>query len=316
MANFPLYSARPGTEQRMPVYFYVSPDAASGALESVLAFTHGDRFRSLPGYKVLASHFHTSLGQRLLDSGSLDTRLPDFEAMAAAGVEIFGTADSPQPIDVQAAAFEGARRSSDDSFMVMPNVEVFSNLLGGHSDILLSRPVFWVEGRGEGEPVMEEHPVHGTVYHLANARDMMEMLGREDGLIFMPHPRTKGSTGYPDAIKETAHFRHERYRGVGWRWGMGLDLSERRMSDLRVLPHLDEMNNWMADSPTPPKVSLGNQRNLRQSPGRRRLCDGSRQLFADSRASRPGRSRPHHRRPSPGGLLRDVGRSADSVVHP
>lgn len=67
-------------------------------------------------------------------------------------------------------------------------------------------------------------------------------------LIYMPHPRTKGSTGYPDAIADSAHFLADRYRGVGWRWGMGLDLSERRLSDYRVIPLLDEMNNWIADS--------------------------------------------------------------------
>ena len=37
---------------------------------------------------------------------------------------------------------------------------------------------------------------------------------------------------------------------------MGLDLSERRLSELRVLPLLDDMNNWMADVGTPPKQIL------------------------------------------------------------
>ena len=50
---------------------------------------------------------------------------------------------------------------------------------------------------------------------------MMEMAKRENMLIYMAHPRSKGSTGFPDAIKDTAHFRHEHYRGIGWRWGMG-----------------------------------------------------------------------------------------------
>ena len=86
-------------------------------------------------------------------------------------------------------------------------------------------------------------------------------------LIYMPHPRTKGSTGYPDTVKDTAHFRHERYRGVGWRWGMGLDLSERRLSELRVLPLLDDMNNWMTDVGTPPKQILAITETYRKQPG-------------------------------------------------
>ena len=82
---------------------------------------------------------------------------------------------------------------------------------------------------------------------------MMEMAKRENLLIFMPHPRSKGSTGYPDAIKDTAHFRDEHYRGIGYRWGMGLDGSETRLCEIRCQTLLDDMNNWVADLPTPPK---------------------------------------------------------------
>lgn len=52
-ANFALYSAPPGTWQRMAAYFYVSPDPGQTALQSVLAFTNGDRYKSLPGYQTL-----------------------------------------------------------------------------------------------------------------------------------------------------------------------------------------------------------------------------------------------------------------------
>ena len=69
----------------------------------------------------------------------------------------------------------------------------------------------------------------------------------------MPHPRSKGSTGYPDAIKDTAHFRSENYRGHRLALGHG----RRRLRDaaLRVsLPRLfDEMSNWIADWPMPLK---------------------------------------------------------------
>jgi hypothetical protein len=95
----------------------------------------------------------------------------------------------------------------------------------------------------------------------------MEMVRREDGLIFMPHPRTKGSTGYPDVIKDTPHFLDDRYRGVGWRWGMGLDLSERRLSEQRVLPLLDDMNNWIADRPGPLKFIQAITETYRKQPG-------------------------------------------------
>lgn len=261
VANFPLYNARPGTTQRMPVFFWVGGGDADAALASALAFTHGDRYRPLPGYQVMASHFHTDVGPTIAASRSLDTRLADFDAMKAAGINIFGPVDSPKPLDVQAAAFEAARRSVDRDFVMMPEVEIFSNLLGGHTDVLLSHPVYWLEGRKPDQPLVETDPKYGKVYHVGTPADFMQMLERENGVVFMPHPRTKGSTGYPDAIKDTEHFRSERYGGIGWRWGMGLDLSERRLSELRALPLLDEMNNWTADAPRPKYLWAINEAN-------------------------------------------------------
>ena len=75
--NFALYSAPPGTWQRMAVYLYVG--AAAGAADApVGARVHaGDRFKPLPGYQVMANHYHTEYGNRLLQIGDLDTRLPD-----------------------------------------------------------------------------------------------------------------------------------------------------------------------------------------------------------------------------------------------
>jgi hypothetical protein len=266
VGNFPLYSAPPGTEQRMPAFFYVQAGAASAALEAALAFTHGDRFKPLPGHQVMAHHFHGSAARRLLDAGTPDARIPDFDAVKGAGINIFSTADSPQPLEVQAASYDASRRSWDKDFVYMPSVEIFSNLSGGHTDVLLAKPVFWVEGREAGTPVVQNDPKYGAVYHLTTADELMDMLTRENGVLFMPHPRTKGSTGYPDAIKDEAHYNHDRYRGVGWRWGMGLDLSEKRMSEDRVLPLIDEMNNWAADKPGPAKTMIAINETYEQNP--------------------------------------------------
>jgi hypothetical protein len=95
----------------------------------------------------------------------------------------------------------------------------------------------------------------------------MEMARREDILISMPHPRTKGSTGFPDAVKDTAAFRDPHYQGVGFRWGMGLDLSERRLCERRCLALLDDMSNWTADRPGPPKYILSISEVRYQAPG-------------------------------------------------
>ena len=144
------------------------------------------------------------------------------------------------------------------------------------------------------------------------------MIRRENALIFMPHPRTKGSTGYPDAVKDTDHFRDDRYLGVGWRWGMGLDLSERRLSDYRVLPLLDDMNNWMAAAPawtTTPKQILAITGDLREASGRRHLREQSGQLHPAGQVAGGGRHEPGHRRDPSRRLLRHLGRGVDSIVH-
>ena len=269
LANWSLYSAPPGSEQHMAGYFYPTLGDASVAFDSALAFTNGDVYRPLPGYQVLGSHYHTDLGRDLIASGSLDTRLSDFEVLRAAGINIAGPVDRPRDatqLEEQHWLFEGAERHSDDAFMVMPEMEN-TNLLGGHWDLLFSHPVYYVDERAPGTPLVTEHPEYGRMYNIGSAQDMMAMIEAEDMLVYMPHPRTKGSTGFPDAVADTPHFRSDRYRGVGWRWGMGSDLSEIRLSEFRVIPLLDEMNNWIANTGLRPKYLLAITETYDKAPG-------------------------------------------------
>ena len=256
-ANFALYSARPGTWQRMPIYFYVSALAGQPTLEAALAFTRQDRFKAIPGYQVMATHFHTSSVSRVLASGNLDAKLPDLEAAKGAGVNIFGPVDGGRlqgdRLTGQKDYYEIARRNSDKDFLFMPNEESAAGGLGGHEDVLVSKPVFWDYVRPAGTPFVENHPTYGKVYHVGGPADMMELARLEHMLVYMPHPRSKGSTGFPDAMKETPQFNHDNYRGIGMRWGMGLDGSEIRLCEIRCQTLLDDMNNWVADKPGPPK---------------------------------------------------------------
>lgn len=254
--NFALRNARPGTWQRLAVFLYVSGEPVQTMADSALAFTRTDHFKALPGYQVMGTHYHTSITGRLRDSGVL----PDLDAVKAAGINIYAPIDGPRSSNLDrlaglAAYYETARVLSDKNFLLMPNEEYQGNkpAIGGHNDLLISKPIYWTTERAEGQPFVENHPVYGKVYHVVTPADMMEMTRRENVLIYMPHPRAKGSTGYPDAIKDTAHFRDENYRGIGYRWGMGIDGSETRLSEYRCLALLDDMNNWIADLPTPPK---------------------------------------------------------------
>ncbi|GHB86485.1 hypothetical protein [Persicitalea jodogahamensis] len=268
--NFALYSARPGTWQRMPVFLHVSSGNGSDALEAALAFTHRDFFKPLPGYKVMGSHYHVGLVERLDELGGHDNRLNDVETMKGIGVNIYGVIDGVRGparrevgesfLKAQAEYYDAARRQSDRDFLVMPNDENSTSgrtyELGGHHDLLISRPTFWQNERKPGQPLVEQHPRYGRVYNLGSPADLMAMTEHENALISIPHPGSKGSTGYPDAIRDAPQFLHQNFFSLGYRWGMGIDASETRLGEYRFLNLWDEVNNWMAARNLPPKFAL------------------------------------------------------------
>jgi hypothetical protein len=311
--NFALRSARPGTWQRMPVYLYVSSASGAAVHQSAAAFTREDHFKGLPGYQVMATHFHMGLVARARAAASGDGKVPDLEVLKAIGVNIVAPIDGGggfvaalstggdpayggddpawlkwsrglgeikeanpparaggagaagrgqgarggSVFDSQAEYYETAKQQSGPTFVVMPNMEMIrgdvTRDLGGHSDVFFSHPVFWQQGRLSGQPFVENDPKFGRIYRVVNTGEMMEMARRENMILFMPHPRTKGSAGFPDAIKDAPHFLDPNYRGVGFRWGMGLDGSETRLCEYRCMALFDDMNNWVADKATPPK---------------------------------------------------------------
>ena len=269
--NFALYNARPGTDQRMPLFLYVSPTSGQDAIERALEFTHGDRFRPLPGYKVMGHHYHVGLVRRLREQGGFDQRLNDVATMRGVGVDIYSVIDGARGPGRKDTAelyladladyYEAARRQSDEDFLVMPNDENSTGgrrpFLGGHYDLLLSKPVYWRPARQPDQPLVEEHPKYGQVYNLGTPADMMQMAEQENVIISMPHPRAKRSTGYPDAIRDEPHFLHPHYFGLGYRWGMGIDASETRLGEYRFLSLWDETNNWMADRDGSLKFAIG-----------------------------------------------------------
>ena len=133
--------------------------------------------------------------------------------------------------------------------------------------ITFPKLVNWFFKKGAEGPLVRQHPKYGTVYHLSGADDLMEMARRENMLINMPHPRTKGSTGFPDSVRHLPYFSDAHYQGVGFRWGMGLDRSEQRLCEIRCLPLLDEMSNWFVDTATPLKYLLSISEVRHQQPG-------------------------------------------------
>jgi hypothetical protein len=263
--NFALFNAPPGTNQRMGVYFYVSADAGETARQAVLAFTHGDMFKPVAGYKTMVNHFHLRFTDRVRASGSFDTPMQDLVAMKALGLNIVGLSDfhgDLHPNDPGPARFkdqkdyaEASRRASDTDFLVTPWEEP-SAYFGGHYNIMFPKNVYWSKVRQPGQPAVETDPVYGKAYHTGSTADVQHMLDAEGGYWYHAHPRTKGTTGYPDLIFDKEWAKNDRYLGVAFKPGMGMDLSEQRMCEWRCFDAADAMNNMYAASGLRPKYII------------------------------------------------------------
>ncbi|HWC19652.1 MAG TPA: hypothetical protein VG498_21745 [Terriglobales bacterium] len=273
--NFALFNAPPGTLQRMAVYFYVDAKPAEATRNAVLAFTHGDSFKPLPGYKTFVNHFHLDFTGRLRQSGSLDTPTQDLAAMRSLNLNIIGLSDfhfelartDPGPLRFKDEKdyFEGCRRASDKDFLVLPWEEP-SAYFGGHYNILWPKNVYWTKVRTSGQPFSETDPTYGKVYHTGSTDDMKAMIDAEGAYWYHAHPRTKGTTGYPDAIFDKAWIKNDRYLGVAFKPGMGMDLSEQRLCEWRCFDAMDTMNNQNANSGLRPKYIIADIDTYRKGP--------------------------------------------------
>jgi hypothetical protein len=252
--NYALYNAPPGTVQRMAVYYYLSPDGDHATLHNVLAYTHGDVFKPVPGFKTITGHFHLDLNEMVRDRGTSDFRptwVPVFQGL---GINIVYLGDfhddsdindpGPKRFPEQKDYFEASAKLSDRNFLVMPAEEV-NAFLGGHWYLLLPKPVYFSHANPRpADQTYEEHdPVYGDVFHLGSAADVEKFLKQENGVIWVAHPRTKSSTLYPDLYKDKPYFLSDRFIGGSWE-SLPTDLSQRRLCEVRCFGLTDEMSNW------------------------------------------------------------------------
>ena len=254
--NFALYNAPPGTLQRMPVYFYLSKADVAATQQHIMAYTHDDVYKPMPGFKVLVSHFHFHINEQLTDAGTMDqmpTWVPVFRALGvnAAILADFHSDSHPANtgeirLNEQKVYFEGCRRFSDHDFLLIPGEEPDANF-GGHYMFVFPKPVYFTHLRKPrnppAQPYAENLPGWGKVYHTTSAATELQLLNDENGLVWQTHPRTKGSAGYPDATKDTDFFNSPRFIGGSFQ-SLPVDQSEKRICEKRCLGLLDDMNNW------------------------------------------------------------------------
>jgi hypothetical protein len=248
----PWFNAPPGTKQRLNFFVLLSSGNASSALTEVKKFTNNDRYVALPGYKTMASHFHNEFIMKVVLANKPIPESPTFvDVFKRTGVDIVHlgefhyTAHPKGPDSLRLkelrALFQQCERLSTKEFLLLPGEEP-NEFLGGHWLQLFPKPVYWIMSRKEGMPFVTDEPGYGKVYRIANETEMLELLKSEKGLAWTAHPRTKGSTGYPDKYKDAPFFKDEHFLGAAWK-AMPADLSLPNLGK-RVLDLMDDMNNW------------------------------------------------------------------------
>lgn len=256
----PWFNAPPKSEQRLGVFWYLTPSKGEDAINEVAQYTRNDQYEALPGHQRFTSHYHV---EHTLDYLKRQKTEPD--SVFPAGLETPGFVKAFKRIGadiVHLAEFHNGRtprletqprlrqlelmhqeceRLSDEYFLLLPGEEPNVHL-GGHWLSFFPKPVYWVLNRPDGVPFVEELEGMGTVYHVGNKADVLELMKREQGLMWTAHARIKSSTGYPDLYRQQAFFKSDQFLGAAWK-AMPADLSWNRLGK-RILGLMDDMANW------------------------------------------------------------------------
>lgn len=250
----PWFNAPPATRQRLNFFVLLGSGNSSAALNEVKQFTNNDRYVSLPGHKTMASHFHNEFIMKVVMAQKPVPETPSFiNVLKRTGVDIVHLGEfhytahprGPDSLRLKElhALFQQCERLSSKEILLLPGEEP-NEFLGGHWMQLFPKPVYWIMSRKDGMPFVTEDPIYGKVYRVSNADEMLDLLKKEHGLAWTAHPRTKGSTGYPDKYRSAAFFKDAHFLGAAWK-PMPADLSIPVLGK-RVLDLMDDMNNWGA----------------------------------------------------------------------
>jgi hypothetical protein len=252
--NFALYNAPPNSQQHMAVFYFLSSKDYHATDQAVLAYTHDDVYKPVPGFKVVTGHFHLDLNEMIRDRGTMDympTWVPVFKGI---GINIVYLGDfhddsdindsGPKRLPEEKLYYDGAARLSDKNFLVIPAEEA-NAFLGGHWYLMTPKPVYFThaEPRPAGQPFEEDDAKYGHVYHLGSPEDVLKFVNNEKAILWTAHPRTKSSAMYPDLYKDKDFFQSDRFIGESWE-SLPVDLSQRILCEERCFGTNDDMSNW------------------------------------------------------------------------
>jgi hypothetical protein len=245
----PWMNAPPATEQEMSLFLLPGAGDSRATLENVLTFTHNDRYVHLDGFVTFEPHWHLAYTVQAMEKG-LDWVPPFKPAMQNVGIDSAMIMDfhgdghaadltgiRPHELDQY---YKASRAQSDSHFLLIPSEEA-DIYLGGHWGLVFPHPVYWYQDRKPNESFEVADPKYGKLYRVHDADEMWKMIKLEDGVVYETHPRTKGSTGYPDKILNTHYFTDSSYIGTGWK-AMPSDLSSPRLGE-RAFKTIDDLNN-------------------------------------------------------------------------
>lgn len=251
MRYVPWFNAPPNTGQRLSFFTLLSTEKDGQVLEEVKEFTNGDSYRPLPGHKTMASHFHTEHITDIINHRPLPDIPGHVRVMRDLGVNIMHQGEfhlsgnprdpGPRRLEQLRMMHEEFKALSDGNFLMLPGEEPNVHF-GGHWMIFFPEPVYWHMNRGENQPFVEEHTEYGKVYRVANQEEMLRLLKEENALAWTAHPRTKGSTGYPDKYKDENFYESDHFLGAAWK-SLPADLSKDKMG-VRALDLMNDMANW------------------------------------------------------------------------
>lgn len=256
----PWFDAPAETEQHLGVFYLVSPANGETTLQEVERYTHGDHYPKLPGYETFTSHYHiehtldflnrqkqqhTNGVPRGLETPGFVTKFKE------AGVNIVHLAEfhqgwtpgqkTPERLKMLKTMFQECARLSDKNFLLLPGEEPNVHL-GGHWIALFPKPVYWVLNRAPAEPFVEEVEGYGTVYHAGSADDVLQLMEKENGLMWTAHARIKGSIPFPDGYRDQPFYKSDHFLGAAWK-NLPTDLSRPTLG-WRALDLFNDMNQW------------------------------------------------------------------------
>jgi hypothetical protein len=246
---YPWMNAPPGTKQEMGIFFLLGSGDAPQTLQHVLTYTHSDRYPHVDGFVTFAPHWHFAYTEQAIANGLdwVPPFKPELESIGVDAAMIMDFHGDLHPADLTSLRvheldqyYKACRAQSDSKFLLIPSEEA-DVILGGHWGLVFPKPVFWLMDRKPDEPFKSTDPTYGTIYRVHNPDEMWKMITDEGAFAYQTHPRTKGSTGYPDKILATSYFKSPRYLGTGWK-AMPSDLSSPRLGE-RAFKVLDDLNN-------------------------------------------------------------------------